>query len=76
LICDNEGVPALIQSLRYRAGDMVFVAKLFDGKRLLFTSDWACPSVGLMQSEATRMQMLEAENRIEQFLLNNFKRLH
>jgi hypothetical protein len=52
------------------------VAKLFDGKRLLFTSDWACPSVGLMQSAATRMQMLEAENRIEQFLLNNFKRLH
>jgi len=62
--CDSTGVPLLIQRLKYWRGDMTLEATFFNNKTLRFCSDDVCPSIGLMQAGATRMQMLEAENSI------------
>ena len=75
MIVGRDGVPELIQGLRYRYGDMSFKAYFFNGKSLTFPSEFACPSIGLMQQVPTRMQELEAQNRIEKFVLENYGRL-
>ena len=63
LLCDEDGVPILIQRLRYIYTGMWFEATFFNGETMLFCSDQVCRSVGLM-GRPDRMQMLEAENNI------------
>jgi hypothetical protein len=69
---DKEGVPTLIQEIRYRYGNMAFYVTFFSGKKRIFPSDFACPSIGLMQKQPTRMQWLEAQNTIEKFSIDNW----
>ena len=68
MICDAEGVPNFVQSIKYCYSEMAFDVHLFDGRHLIVPSDFACPSIDLFDSP-TRMQFLEAENRIERFFL-------
>jgi hypothetical protein len=53
---------------------MSFRVLFFNGKYKWFASDWVCPSIGLMQKSATRMQMLEAENSINKLAEENWKK--
>ena len=71
LLCDSKGVPLLIQRLRYVYTDMMFEARFFNGKTLLFCSEEACRSVGLT-SMPSRLQMLEAENNINKLAKLNW----
>lgn len=74
--CDSEGVPLLIQHLRYMAGSMTFIVDFFDGMEMEFTTDDVCPDVGLMQFKITKMQYLQAENAITKLALRFWKELH
>lgn len=71
---DEEGVPCLIQHLRYNYGSMMFVAVFFDGSADRYTSDKVCPSISLTQHRITHMQELEAINNIEQMELARRRR--
>lgn len=62
--CDSDGVPELIQSMRYSPYDMAFEVLFFNGRMGLFASEKVCPSMALMQNKPDRMQLLEAMNSI------------
>lgn len=66
--CDSNGIIRMLQKLTYEYSDMSFEAELFNGETLYFSSDCACPSIGLMDILPTTMQMLEAENTITKHL--------
>ena len=72
--CDRDGVPDLIQRMTYSYDEMSFEVLLFNGKILYFSTDFACPSIDLLQESPTRMQYLEAENKITKELTANFQR--
>jgi len=74
MICDEEGIPKLIQKIRYMYGGMWFEVLFFNGKTRLFSSDDVCPSLGLL-SHPDKMQMLEAQNNIEKFALKFWQNL-
>ncbi len=69
--CDSEGVPELIQEMRYLPYMMAFEVLFFNGRSEFFDVDRVCPSIGLMQNIPDNMQMLEAENNITK-LSNEF----
>ena len=73
--CDKDGVPLLIQDLRYFAGGMWFEVTFFNGFMMHFTSDKVCPSIGLMCMSPSRMQYLEAENNITKYAIEHWKKL-
>jgi hypothetical protein len=75
LICDKEGVPLLIQKLKYLYSLMVFEVTLFNSKEIEVTAELVSPTVELLQSSPTHMQWLEAENNITKYLLLNWKTL-
>ena len=70
----KDGVPKLIQNLRYRYSTFSFIVTLFDGRELEASADYFCPSLELTD-DPTRMQMLETENRLNKYLIANFKTL-
>ena len=70
----KDGVPKLIQNLRYRYSTFSFIVTLFDGRELEASPDYFCPSLELTD-DPTRMQMLETENRLNKYLIANFKTL-
>ena len=74
LLCDDDGVPELIQSIRYCPSDMSFRGYFFNGEDFWFDVDRVCPSVGLMQNGASRMQILEAENNITKLAEMNWEK--
>ena len=74
LLCDDDGVPLLIQSIRYCQSDMSFRVTFFNGKHGWFATDMVCPSIGLMQKSATGMQMLAAENTINKLAEENWRK--
>jgi len=69
---DNDGIPLLVQSMRYSRGEMNFYVLFFNGITKIFMSEDVCSSIGLMQGKPTRMQFLEAQNNIEKYALNNW----
>lgn len=70
--CDKEGVPLLIQKMVYIHTMMDFEVSFFNGEIVKFSTDFACPSVGIMQRDLTRMQWLQAENAITNYVLANW----
>lgn len=69
LLCDADGVPSLIQRLRYWPGGMMFEATFFNGESRFFPTDSVCRSIGLMQFNPDKMQLAEAENNITKLAL-------
>lgn len=74
LLCDNEGVPLLVQRMSYHRSDMMLYVLLFNNKWFRFTIESLVPSVGLMQYRLTRMQELEAEQRINEIAEREWKK--
>ena len=64
LFCDHDGVPNMVQRIRYIYGHMSFKVTFFDGTCRYFDGSAMCPSLELLQRNPTNMQMLEAENNI------------
>lgn len=75
MICDKEGVPELIQRMRYLYESMAFEVKFFNGREVKFGAEFFCPTIGLSQPEPTRMQWLEAEDRITRYVAGNYRKL-
>ena len=69
-VCDSEGVPALVQRIRFTL-NMSVVVEFFNGSHKELGIDWLCPSVGILQRSLTRMQELECINNIEKLALSN-----
>ena len=76
LICDKEGVPELIQALRYCPGDMSFEVSFFNGRTFRCYSEWVCPSIELMTMVPSKIQYLEAENTITNYALENWAEIN
>lgn len=74
LLCDADGVPELIQQIRFCWSDMSFRVRFFNGASFWFATDRVCPSINLTQGGASRMQMLEAENNITKLAEANWKK--
>jgi len=64
LLCAPDGVPELVQRIRYSYGNFYFRAVFFNGLVRYFDAASMCPSIELLQRVPTRMQMLEAESSI------------
>ncbi len=75
MACDKDGVPELIQCMRYSPCDMAFEVGFFNRENRLFASEDVCPSVELVQNNVSRMQMLEAQNNITNMVLSNYKNI-
>ena len=61
---DEDGVPCLIQHMRYCYITMEVSVLFFNGEWKSFYTDHVCPSMNLMQCQPTRMQWLEIENAV------------
>lgn len=74
LICDTDGVPRLVQRMRYWSVDMTVEVVFFNEKAIRFTSEALGDCVGLMQTEPTTMQWLQMENEVIMLSLKNWKK--
>jgi len=74
LLCDDDGVPELIQRIKFFPSDMSIRVLFFNGEKGWFDTDRVCPSIGLMQNKPSRMQMLEAENNINKLARLEWKK--
>lgn len=72
LFCDKEGVPLLIQGMKYVYSRYVFSVQFFNGQYIDFDAGSACPSMALLQSIPQKMQWLEAENYVTKTVLKNW----
>lgn len=45
---DPDGLPSVVQRVRYSYTHMWWEADLFTGRRVYFSSDWVSPQIGLM----------------------------
>ena len=75
MICDRDGVPELIQGMRYHYGGMYFDVQFFNGQERRFIAEQVCPSIGLEQSMPTPMQWLEVEQNIGLFVAKHYREL-
>lgn len=64
---DAEGVPLVVQSMRYLYASMMFEVILFNGARAAFSTDEVSETVGMMQHHPTDAQMSEAYQNIVRF---------
>ena len=64
-LCDAEGVPKLVQGMKYHYSDMTVEVEFFNGTPLRFYVDNICPSVALLEKKPSPEQMLEIEATIE-----------
>lgn len=67
--CDVEGVPLVIQRLRYNSSNCAWEVELFNGKEVHVSSDAVNPSVGLMQHRPTEFQRFAAYHTISNMVL-------
>lgn len=75
MICDKEGVPLLIQGMKYLYSSMTFEVRFFNGRKVEFGTEFFCPTLELLAREPTRMQWLEAEDRITRYVEQNYRKL-
>jgi len=73
LLCDSEGIPAVVQKLRYQYSVMNFEVTFFNGGVKLIPAEYVCPSIGMMQKEPNDMQYLEAENTINKMAVKHWQ---
>lgn len=73
ILCDREGVPLLIQRLSYIYSHMLFEVFFFNSKTKRLSAEHICPSIDLMQRKPSRMQWLEAENRINKLTILHWR---
>ena len=71
LLCDEDGIPLLIQSLSYNYRWMCFVAIFFNDEERLFCSSQVCRGLHIVATPSN-LQMLEAENNINKFAKDNW----
>jgi len=69
---DENDIPTLIQGIKYNYGEMAFKVLFFTGAIRMFPTDFACPSISLVQKNPSRMQWLEAQNNIEKYAIKNW----
>ncbi len=74
LFCDADGVPALVQRMQYIYGDMSIEVTFFNGEIRYFAAGDLVPSIDIMQLSPTRMQFLEAEQRINELAKTEWKK--
>ena len=71
--CDAEGVPCLIQWMRYHRGSMQIEARFFNGESILFVTEIVCPDIELLAKWPTPAQWDEAENTINLMAEKNWR---
>lgn len=71
---DREGVPCLVQRMKFWYGDMTIEILFFNGKTHSFPVELfdGEPGVGLLQQFPTRMQWLEIENNVNKMAEKRF----
>ena len=74
LLCDSDGVPLLVQSIRYNYSGMWFVVVFFNGKDRVFTVDEVCPNVGITCRRPDKMQMMQVENTVNKLAKNEWSK--
>ena len=73
LICDKDGVPELVQNIRFKGGAMLFEVELFNGKFAEFTPEMCGVDIDIMNPSPRHLQWLQAENFITKYVLRNFE---
>lgn len=67
-LIDKDGVPRLIQKVKYVRKTMLFEFMLFDGRVLPLPSEMVSPTVGMMQFSPSHEQMQDAYIEADRFL--------
>jgi len=65
LLCDPDGVPRLVQNIKYRYGSMTVLVTYFDGRLKEIPVEVLTDSVGLLDKSLSTMQYLEIEAALE-----------
>lgn len=65
--CDEQGIPKIVQAIRYRYKVMDFEVSLFDGRTIHVCTEYACPHLDLFDTPR------DAEYRdVENFVVKHF----
>ena len=59
-LVDKDGVPRLVQRIKYRYSDMAFEVTLFDGRIAVMGAEDLSPTVGLLTFHPNHEQMQDA----------------
>ena len=73
LRCDKEGVPLLVQEIKYYMHIRIFKVLFFNGVRGSFTCELVGPKHLGFLCVCTRRQLLEAENNITRLARTEWK---
>ena len=71
---DKDDVPLLIQNLTYSHIDMLFEFKLFNSNVEYAIPAEAIMDIDIMQKDVSSMQMLQAENELNKYVLKYWKK--
>lgn len=72
VLCDEQGVPRLIQEFKYKYESMIFEFSLFNGYKSAIPAEALTDNIDIMDREPSRMAELEAINNLTNYILINF----